>query len=267
MRNDIDVDKINIDKILDEINESRLFLPEEEIKYNLKAMQLADKIIASILSKVKGKKGAYFLFDKLLVLIDDLGLSPLEANFVFTGLDTKLSIEKQEAEGEAKDDYKSIQRELNLIAVSYVTRCIERELKNFDLPKKLTLIKHNLKNSIVPDDLFSRQAFENLKKEFEEKIEQEKIEVQNRQILGDSLDDSDKKENAKLRTSLRLYDLRHSHATLLLKAGVHAKVVSERLGHSTIALTLDVYSHVLPSMQAEAAAHLETMLYRKNGTK
>jgi integrase len=71
-------------------------------------------------------------------------------------------------------------------------------------------------------------------------------------------------KNAKLRTSLRLYDLRHSHATLLLKAGVHAKIVSERLGHSTIALTLDVYSHVLPSMQAEAAAHLETMLYRQN---
>jgi integrase len=72
-------------------------------------------------------------------------------------------------------------------------------------------------------------------------------------------------KNAKLRTSLRLYDLRHSHATLLLKAGIHAKVVSERLGHSTIALTLDVYSHVLPGMQAEAAAHLETMLYRRNG--
>lgn len=72
-------------------------------------------------------------------------------------------------------------------------------------------------------------------------------------------------KNAELRTSLRLYDLRHSHATLLLKAGVHAKVVSERLGHSTIALTLDVYSHVLPSVQAEAAAHLEMMLYRKNG--
>ncbi len=71
-------------------------------------------------------------------------------------------------------------------------------------------------------------------------------------------------KNAELRTSLRLYDLRHTHATLLLKAGIHAKVVSERLGHSTIALTLDVYSHVLPSMQAEAAAHLETMLYCKN---
>lgn len=57
----------------------------------------------------------------------------------------------------------------------------------------------------------------------------------------------------------------HSHATLLLKAGVPAKVVSERLGHSAIALTLDVYSHVLPSMQAEAAVHIETMLYKKNG--
>lgn len=73
-------------------------------------------------------------------------------------------------------------------------------------------------------------------------------------------------KRAELRTTLRLYDLRHSHATLLLKAGIHAKVVSERLGHSTIALTLDVYSHVLPSMQAEAAAQLEAMLYRRNGT-
>ncbi|HEV7643586.1 MAG TPA: tyrosine-type recombinase/integrase, partial [Pyrinomonadaceae bacterium] len=66
---------------------------------------------------------------------------------------------------------------------------------------------------------------------------------------------------AGLRTSIRLYDLRHTHATLLLKADVHAKIVSERLGHSNIALTLDVYSHVLPNMQAQAAIHLETMLY------
>lgn len=73
-------------------------------------------------------------------------------------------------------------------------------------------------------------------------------------------------KRASIRTSLRLYDLRHTQATLLLKAGVHAKIVSERLGHSTTALTLDVYSHVLPSMQAEAADHLEEMLYRKNGT-
>ena len=72
--------------------------------------------------------------------------------------------------------------------------------------------------------------------------------------------------NAGLRSSLRLYDLRHTHATLLLGAGVHPKVVSERLGHSTISLTLDVYSHVLPNMQAEAAAHLESILYAKTRT-
>ncbi|QQS42547.1 MAG: tyrosine-type recombinase/integrase [Acidobacteriota bacterium] len=69
-------------------------------------------------------------------------------------------------------------------------------------------------------------------------------------------------KRAGLRTSLRLYDLRHSHATLLSKAGVHPKIVSERLGHSSIALTLDTYSHVLPSMQAEAAVQLEAMLFR-----
>ncbi len=58
----------------------------------------------------------------------------------------------------------------------------------------------------------------------------------------------------------RLYDLRHTHATLLLKAGVHPKIVSERLGHASISLTLDTYSHVLPGMQDEAANKLDVMV-------
>lgn len=53
---------------------------------------------------------------------------------------------------------------------------------------------------------------------------------------------------------IRLHDLRHTHASLLLKAGVPVKVVSERLGHATPSFTLDVYGWVLPGMQAEAAA-------------
>jgi integrase len=60
---------------------------------------------------------------------------------------------------------------------------------------------------------------------------------------------------------IRLYDLRHSHATLLLAADEHLKVVSERLGHSTIRLTADTYSHVLESMQQGTASKLESMLY------
>ncbi len=70
-------------------------------------------------------------------------------------------------------------------------------------------------------------------------------------------------EKAKLRTSIRLYDLRHTTATLLLQAGINPKVVSERLGHSTVVLTLDVYSHVLPNMQEEATAQLERMIFMK----
>ncbi len=53
---------------------------------------------------------------------------------------------------------------------------------------------------------------------------------------------------------ITLHDLRHTHATLLLKAGVPVKVVSERLGHSNPAFTMTVYQHVIPGMQAEAAA-------------
>jgi integrase len=56
---------------------------------------------------------------------------------------------------------------------------------------------------------------------------------------------------------IRFHDLRHTSATLLLTQGVHPKVVQERLGHSQINLTLDTYSHVLPSIQREAAAKLD----------
>ena len=59
---------------------------------------------------------------------------------------------------------------------------------------------------------------------------------------------------------LRFHDLRHSHATQLLRQGVHPKVVSERLGHATVSITLDLYSHVLPGMQKEAAERLDAAL-------
>jgi integrase len=70
-------------------------------------------------------------------------------------------------------------------------------------------------------------------------------------------------KKAKIRNSIRLYDLRHTTATLLLQAGINPKIVSERLGHSTIVLTLDVYSHVLPNMQKDATDQLEQMIFRK----
>ena len=60
--------------------------------------------------------------------------------------------------------------------------------------------------------------------------------------------------------SVRFHDLRHTHATLLLRQGTHPKVVSERLGHATIGITLDTYSHVLPDMQDEAAKRLDGVL-------
>ena len=71
---------------------------------------------------------------------------------------------------------------------------------------------------------------------------------------------------AKLPTTLRLYDLRHTCATLLLAANENPKVVSERLGHASITLTMDCYSHVLPDMQRGASEKLERMLFRKTGS-
>ena len=60
--------------------------------------------------------------------------------------------------------------------------------------------------------------------------------------------------------AIRFHDLRHGHATQLLRQGIHPKIVSERLGHSNIAITLDVYSHVLPDMQDEAARRIDIAL-------
>ena len=53
------------------------------------------------------------------------------------------------------------------------------------------------------------------------------------------------------------HNLRHTHATHMLAAGVHPKVASERLGHSRVGVTLDLYSHVLPGMQEDAAARVD----------
>jgi integrase len=62
---------------------------------------------------------------------------------------------------------------------------------------------------------------------------------------------------------VRFHDLRHTAATLLLTQGIHPKVVSEMLGHSTTGITLDLYSHVMPSMQEQAAAALDSLFGRK----
>jgi integrase len=59
--------------------------------------------------------------------------------------------------------------------------------------------------------------------------------------------------------TVRFHDLRHTHATQLLLAGVHPRIAQERLGHSTVALTLDLYSHVTKTMQEEAAAKIDAV--------
>jgi integrase len=64
----------------------------------------------------------------------------------------------------------------------------------------------------------------------------------------------------RLKLKVRFHDLRHTHATHLLKAGVHPKVASERLGHASVAITLDTYSHVLPGLQEDAARGVDAAL-------
>ena len=69
-------------------------------------------------------------------------------------------------------------------------------------------------------------------------------------------------KKAGLATDYNLYSLRHTAATLLIQAGTNPKVVSERLGHASVAFTMDVYVGVLPTMQEAATGHLEAVLFR-----
>jgi integrase len=59
---------------------------------------------------------------------------------------------------------------------------------------------------------------------------------------------------------IRLHDLRHTHASLALEAGVHPKVVSERLGHASVSITLDTYSHAIPALEEDAAAKVAALI-------
>jgi integrase len=64
---------------------------------------------------------------------------------------------------------------------------------------------------------------------------------------------------------IRLHDLRHTHATLGLAAGVPAKIMSDRLGHATVAFTLDVYTHAVPGLDADAAARVARLVFGDTG--
>lgn len=65
--------------------------------------------------------------------------------------------------------------------------------------------------------------------------------------------------------AIRLHDARYTHASLMLKQGVHPKIVQERLGHSSIAITLDTYSHVAPGLQEAAAAGFDKLVSVRRG--
>jgi integrase len=66
---------------------------------------------------------------------------------------------------------------------------------------------------------------------------------------------------------ISFHALRHTHASLLIKAGVHPKVISERLGHSNIGITMDTYGHLMQGMQKEAANRIDDIIQGMNFTR
>ena len=121
------------------------------------------------------------------------------------------------------------------------------------LPQSLALVLRRLKEQREADAEYYDKKFS----------EDDYVFVRSDGTLPDTHRISKVFKNIAIRAGLkpiRLHDLRHTHATLLLLAGIHPKIVSERLGHASIAITLDIYSHVLPGMQEAAAAMFDTMM-------
>ncbi len=91
--------------------------------------------------------------------------------------------------------------------------------------------------------------------------------------IGKPMDPSDLTRRFKLVaeaagfSDTRFHDLRHTHATMLLKMGIHPKIVQERLGHQTIGMTMDRYSHVIESMQWDMVDQVNKYHADRNGTK
>jgi integrase len=77
--------------------------------------------------------------------------------------------------------------------------------------------------------------------------------------------ESNARGKRRITSKFRMYDLRHTHATILLEANVNPKIVSERLGHASVSLTLDTYSHILPTIQNAAVEALGASLYKTSG--
>jgi integrase len=114
----------------------------------------------------------------------------------------------------------------------------------------------NDRDLVFPTEIGTPTLYGNLdRRHFKEIIERtnEAIRVENEEIGSGRLGPP----------VIRLYDLRHTMATLLISKGVNPKVVSERLGHSSISLTLDTYSHVLPAVQQDATEHMEKLMFGK----
>jgi len=82
-------------------------------------------------------------------------------------------------------------------------------------------------------------------------------------ILPDTVTHAWIKLAKKTKLGIRFHDLRHTHASVLLKQGVHPKVVQERLGHASIAITLDTYSHVAPGLQEAAPLKFEQAVLKQ----
>jgi integrase len=83
-------------------------------------------------------------------------------------------------------------------------------------------------------------------------------------LLPESVTHAWIKLTRRLGMNIRLHDARHTHASLMLKEGVHPAIVQQRLGHASITTTIDTYSHILPGLQAAAAKGFDELVNRKN---
>ena len=200
---------------------------------------LSDDQVRSFLSSVKGNRyeSLYWLaISTGLRQGELLGLKWSDLEWSTKHLHIRRQVQRQKGKGLVLTEPKSAAGKRLVVLSSHTIGALQTHF-NLQIDEKIAAGKRWQENDLIFPSVFGTPLdHSNLSKDFKESLVRAGL------------------------PEIRFHDLRHTAATLLLMQGVNPKIVQERLGHSDISLTLNTYSHVMPSMQEEAAEKLDELL-------
>ena len=209
------------------------------LEFTIQIILHPDDQVRSFLSSVKGNRyeALYWLaLSTGLRQGELLGLKWSDLEWSTKHLHIRRQVQRQKGKGLVLTEPKSAAGKRLVVLSSHTIGALQTHI-NLQIEEKITAGKRWQENHLIFPSVFGTPLdHSNLSKDFKESLKRAGI------------------------PEIRFHDLRHTSASLMLMQGVNPKIIQERLGHSDISLTLNTYSHVIPSMQEEAAEKLDELL-------